>query len=251
MLKRVICRIVNNRHITLITRRYLKGRASLDAYIAKQIAEIDNGPGSWKSARVGVFRIENGREEQVGEYERNYPTLFDTFRYFVKDGRDYALYSPDYTATRILELPSCKDIGGEEADLRGFCPREYFVPTYAEFERVFAGGAAKRTHINNPKPGALTPIRFYQFGFVAGTIWGDDEFDKIQYLDLSEAEKGIIKRDDRFGYVMIPEKMNLRDVIDMENYHSDPADVVEDDIHCHGIYLTIRARFDLRDGKMK
>lgn len=223
----------------------------MQPYIAKVIAEIDNGPGRWKYARVGVFRVENGREEQIGEYERNYPKLFDTFTHFVKDGRDYALYSPDYTATRILELPSCKDIGGEEPDSRGFCPIDYFVPTYAESENVFPGGAGKRTHINNPKPGALTPIHFYAFGFVAGTIWAEDEFTKIQYLDLSEAEKGIVKRDDRFGYVMIPSKMSLRDVIDMENYHSDPADVADDDIYCHGIYLTIRARFDLRDGKLK
>ncbi len=213
--------------------------------------------------RVGVFRVDDGHEEQVGEYARNYPALFDTFTHFVKDGRDYALYSPDYTVTRILELPSCKDIGGEHHDSWGFCPMEYFVPTYAEFENFLPGKAGKRLRINNPKPAyflpdpsnavrvALTPLQWYPFGFVAGTIWGDDEFTKIQYLDLSEAEKGIIKRDDRFGYVMIPTKMNLRDVIDMENYHRDPADVAEDGIHCHSIYLTVRASFDLRDGKLK
>lgn len=214
--------------------------------------------------RVGVFRVEDGLEEQVGEYERNYPALFDTFTHFAKEGRDYALYSPDYTTTRILELPTCKDIGGEEHDSRGFCPIGYFVPTYAEFENYFPFDAkGRRRRINNPKPEyflpdplnaarkALTPIQFYPFGFVAGTIWADDEFYKIQYLDLSEAEKGIIKRDDRFGSVMIPEKMSLRDVVDMGNYQSDPAAVTKDDIHWHDIYLTIRARFDLRDGKLK
>ena len=33
-----------------------------------------------------------------------------------------------------------------------------------------------------------------------GCYWGDDNSWKVQYLDLSEIEKGIIRRDERFGY---------------------------------------------------
>src|ERR1051326_7788299 len=97
---------------------------------AKVLEEIENRPGTWKSLRVGVFRVEGEAEEQVGEYIRNYPSLLHTFCYFRQDGREYALYSPDYTATRILELPSCRDLGGEERNQCGFCPADYFVPTY-------------------------------------------------------------------------------------------------------------------------
>jgi hypothetical protein len=38
---------------------------------------------------------------------------------FMQDGRWFALYTPDYAATRIMELPSCKDLG-TEAPSHGF-----------------------------------------------------------------------------------------------------------------------------------
>src|SRR5437879_4404709 len=82
------------------------------------------------SIEVGVFRCENGREEQVGAYVRNYHALFSTFYAFRKHETDYALYSPHYTATRVMELPSCRDLGGEEPDSYGFCPVDYYVPSY-------------------------------------------------------------------------------------------------------------------------
>lgn len=34
-----------------------------------------------------------------------------------------------------------------------------------------------------------------------GCYWGDDTSWKVQYLDLSRVQQGIISRDDRFGYV--------------------------------------------------
>lgn len=39
------------------------------------------------------------------------------------------------------------------------------------------------------------------FGFVWGCYWGDDSSWKVQYLDLSRIEEGMISRDERFGYV--------------------------------------------------
>ena len=85
-------------------------------YFARVLADIQYTPGTWHGVRVGVFRRENGTDVQVGEYERNYPSLLDTFAPFHLDGRDLALYSPDYTCTRLLELPSCRDIGGEDTE---------------------------------------------------------------------------------------------------------------------------------------
>jgi hypothetical protein len=58
------------------------------------------------------------------------------------------------------------------------------------------------------------PERVY--GFIAGCIWGDDSSWKIQYLDLSQADKGIIKRDDRFGYIELPSELNLDNAIDLD-----------------------------------
>jgi hypothetical protein len=106
----------------------------VNAYSAEVLEEIERGPGIWKGIRVGVFRVTGGRRELVGEYRRNYPNLLDTFFAFAAKGQELALYSPHYTATRVLRLPDCVDIGGEEPAGGGFCPGEFFVPTYADME---------------------------------------------------------------------------------------------------------------------
>ena len=108
----------------------------MTTYLAEEIEKVENRPGSWNSIKVGVFRSEDGKKEQVGAYTRNYPNLLRTFCHFRKGDKDYALYSPDYTASRLMVLPSCKDIGGEEAHSAGFCPVEYYVPRYIEREYV-------------------------------------------------------------------------------------------------------------------
>jgi hypothetical protein len=130
---------------------------------------------------------------------------------------DLALYSPSYTATRILALPECVDLGGEEPGNYGFCPVELFVPTYAEIESVRDGGPPSRSRRNNPKPEALAP---------------------------KHSAEGILKREERFGYVELPDNVKLSEAIDMTDYLYDPED--ED---AHSIAIALRCRFDLRDGK--
>ncbi len=137
--------------------------------------------------QVDVVRIADGAV--IGSYRRNYSTLFRTFASFRKDGRSFALYSPNYSATRVMELPSCRDLGGEEPNSFGFCPTDYFVPQDAQ--------------------GNLSVT----FAFVSGCIWGDDSSWKIQVLDLSAIDKGALKRDERFGYIHLPDKLNLQDAI--------------------------------------
>jgi hypothetical protein len=249
-------------------------------YVAKEVGELERRPDSWRGIKVGVFRVEAGGEEQVGEYERNYSTLFNTFYYFQKNGKDLALYSPDYTATRIMELPDCTDIGGEEPSAGGFCPVDYFIPTYIEQEITSETNGSMGTNkkevrtarINNPQEIALsefvnktpftnfntgeecetittyrplTNLLYSPFGFVAGCVWGDDSTYKIQYLDLSEAEKGIIKREERFGYVALPENLSLKDAIDMYDYGWD-----EEDESANYIRINIMQTFDLKNGKI-
>lgn len=249
-------------------------------YIAKVISELERRPNEWKGLKIGVFQAENDKEEQIGEYERNYSTLFNTFLPFQQNGRDFALYSPDYTATRIMELPSCKDIGGEEPHSQGFCPTDYFVPTYIEQEtfsvttskRGIIDEQTRKAQINNPNENVLemfivstnytngitgeecenkttyrplTPLLYYPFGFVAGCIWGDDSSDKIQYLDLSDVGKGIIKREERFGYIELPENLSLEEAINMYDYAYDWEDEV-----ANYIRINIMQTFDLRTGKV-
>lgn len=241
-------------------------------YFARAIGRIEYKPGAWQGLRVGVFRSDGESEQQVGEYERNHPDLYRTFYHFKKNGQDYALYSCDYTATRVMELPSCKDIGGEEPDGDGFCPVDFYVPRYIESEYLDVEDKPHRIRINEPGDDDLTrrttkwtpldpktgerivvekpsypvgPLTYYPFGFVAGCIWADDRSWKIQYLDLSEVERGVIKRDARFGYIEMPHSMNLKDAISMSNYAKDPAKDWS-----HRITIAIQQHFDLRTGSV-
>src|SRR5262245_9428724 len=66
----------------------------------------------------------------------NYPSFaVETFEPFeIGDLGWYALYSSNYTATRVMKLPECRDLGGEEPSSGGFCPVELFVPRYRNVE---------------------------------------------------------------------------------------------------------------------
>lgn len=243
----------------------------LPTYFARVLEEIHYSPGAWTGRRIGVFRREGVSETQVGEYERDYPALFRTFAPFRVGNRDLALYSPDYTVTRLLELPSCRDIGGEEPNSAGFCPVEFFVPYYIDLELRVAGRPPTRVRKQMPTPDDLRPrdvswppipggappkerlqvpigpFSYHPFAFVAGCIWGDDSSWKLQYLDLSQAAGGIVQRDDRFGYVELPSDLPLDRAVDMEEYEGDnPGD---DD--AYQLRITHVTRFDVRDGQSR
>lgn len=188
-------------------------------FFAKVTQQIQD-PGVFEKTVVGVFL----GETQVGEYRRNYGFL-DTFAWFTKGGKDYALYSKDYTATRIMELPSCRDLGGEESHHHGFCPVTFYVPSFIELEfteeskvkghrfRIYEPSAEEMEDTKLAK--RLGGLQHEAFGFVAGCVWGDDNSWKIQYLDLSKADQGILVRDDRFGYIELPDNLKLRQAIRM------------------------------------
>jgi len=129
-------------------------------YIAKAVEKIDNGPNVLNSVRVGVFELRDEIETQVGSYIRNFPDLHRTFYHFRKNGRDYALYSPIYTTVRVLELPSCADIGGEDRKGSNFCPVDFHVPWS-----------------DDPDDGEYLTANF---GFVAGVYWGGPSFARIE-----------------------------------------------------------------------
>ncbi len=98
-------------------------------YTAKNIKEIEIKPGCWKHSLIGIFKD----NLQIGEYERNYPSLGETTFYpFLLNGKEYALYSKHYMYTRIMSLPNCKDLFGEDDSnteyKNHFCPAEYYVP---------------------------------------------------------------------------------------------------------------------------
>ena len=193
-------------------------------------------PNTWDLAEVSVF----DGDAQVGRYERNYIGWADvTFEPFELGGRWFALYAPDYTGTRVMSLPDCRDIGGEAPDAGGFCPIEFWVPRFK---------IVKRTELQTGKSGEVWRFetdpdahrdgvveegegrgrtrseygawRCLEVGFVAGCIWGDDSSWKVQTIDLSRVAAGVITRSERFGYLQLPRGMNLHDAI---TPHSDSS----------------------------
>jgi hypothetical protein len=159
-----------------------------------------NGPGVIDSTVVEVFRRTStaGDPEKVCEYERNL-FLLQTFEPFRQGSREFALISRDYTRTAVLDLQSGCVIA-EEIDEPGvppgcgFCPVGFYVPDWWDVNdgSVIPGSEYWRGDYEWPNG---------DFGFVWGCVWGDDSSWKVQYLDLSRVQDGVIRREERFGYV--------------------------------------------------
>lgn len=160
-----------------------------------KITPIFFGEKYWNFLAVEI--LDSASDKKIGEYLRNYGKFYDTFWPFVKDGKEYAIYSRSYTSTRVMSLPDCADLGGEEPSAMGFCPVEFFVPEIDRYDRP----------INEPH------------GFVAGCIWGDDSSWKVQYLNLRDVENGVIRREQKFGYLELDDNRCLRDSVDLYGKH--------------------------------
>ena len=173
---------------------------------------VETKPGCWSCLKVNIFEQYPGKEPlPIGSYVRGYHDLFDTFYPFMQDGKWYALYSDDYTTTRVMELPSCQRIAGEEGNSWGFCPTGYYVPQEDTEDDWYEED----------------PTILGKFGFICGCTWGDDSSWKIQCLDLSKIKEGIFKRDNRFGYLeLLGDYDRLKDSIEIDDY--DKEDYRED-----------------------
>ena len=51
---------------------------------------------------------------------------------------------------------------------------------------------------------------------MAGCYWGDDSSWKIQHIDVSRIDEGIIVRSDRFGYIELPSELSLKKAVSVE-----------------------------------
>jgi hypothetical protein len=173
----------------------------------------ESSPNHWRTATIHIFHAET----KIGSYERNYPSFGEmTFEPFELNGRWYALYSRDYTATRLMSLPDCRDLGGEEPSSGGFCPVEFFVPRYRQLSmKNMTGGDIRESWHFESKGESLKeedtpawqckvgPWQCLKVGFVAGCVWGDDSSWKLEMIDLSSAAEGNVRRDARFGHFEI------------------------------------------------
>jgi hypothetical protein len=260
---------------------------------------VDEITGGWGSVEVAIMQQDekDGPKKNLGTFKRNYSTNFRNFAYCQKFGRYFALYSPHYTSTRVMEIfpgQGWKDIGGEDKDSNGFCPTEFYIPELREYvsEEFHCGPTRKikdwsklmdyfppgsrfvdrgkskgRQMLHYPDGSRIRaytedlkgkswdhkwvygPEREFESGFmlhppkhafVSGCYWGDDSSWKIQYLDVSRIDEGIIKRDERFGYIVLPENLSLKNAIQIE-------DMDENDGR---INISIQLNWDLETGAL-
>lgn len=202
-------------------------------YYAKPVDKIDNGKGFWHYLIIGVFQVDDdGKETEVGRYQRNYGSFYDTFYAFERDGRWYALYSRDYTSTRVMSLPDCADLGGEERAAGGFCPVDYYVPAYRVGHGTYHDGRPMRYAVSDCETDlskeygvqgdTYDPVRYAKFGFVAGCVWGDDTSWKIQIIDLSDPANPV-RKPDLLGYIEMF-GTRIKDCIWMDFHVDDDGD---------------------------
>lgn len=212
-----------------------------------------NGPNVIASTMVRVFR--RSPEECVAEYERNY-SIMGTFEPFRQAERQYALVAPDYTKTAVIDLATGEVIA-EEAESyyddeetqsgAGFCPVGFYVPDWWDVNdgSVIPGSKYWNKRYEWPQG---------KFGFVWGCHWGDDSSWKVQYLDLSRIDEGVVTRDDRFGHVELAtigfQSPVLQPQFDIPPEGSKPPPFIRASGERPSVTFAVEQAFDLRSGKL-
>ena len=195
-----------------------------------ETSPIENRPGTWNSTKVSIYRD----EILIGEYIRNYSNYGQQTFYPFKQGDDwYAVYSANYTTTRVMKLhiDRIEDWCGEENDANGFCPVEMYIPSYitsickfkikdeeheSEYYVTDCPSSIEEfdEELNNPP----VKLDYCDFGFLCGCIWGDDSSWKIRYIDLSQIPNKVLSVIEKFGYWEMPNSLTLKECIDMSNW---------------------------------
>ena len=191
---------------------------------------VQNSPGTWNSTKVSIFRD----EKLIGEYLRNYSSFGSkTFYPFQVNNEWYALYSANYTATRVMKLHDdrIEDWCGEESSAHGFCPTEIFVPKYVHskhsmniqgkddsYDIFYVDCDYEKDEFDSEvKSDDFISLNYCNFGFLCGCVWGDDTSWKLRYIDLSRIPEKVLSVTDKFGYWELPNKP-LQECISMDGW---------------------------------
>jgi hypothetical protein len=192
-------------------------------------------PSHWTTSVVHIYR--EGR--LIGGYRRLYSSFgAETFAPFQWKGAWYALYSANYTCTRVLLLREdrIEDWCGEESSPGGFCPTEYYAPQGFPDEResldagwTFDNCRDFREYGQFLKEAgeSQAAIQFPGFAFLSGCVWGDDSDWKLRYIDYSGIEEKRLIVDDRFGYHPLPNRP-LHECVDLSYWSLDDPVVYAD-----------------------
>jgi hypothetical protein len=179
--------------------------------------KVDNGRGYWAYVKVEIFDT----FDKIGEYIRKYPShVKETFHPFLHNGIWYALYSDDYTATKIAKLTDGFEYWcGEEPSEIGFCPTEFYVPLFYFYKTTISDVELLYTSTHADRSVECIKKEYTNYGFVSGCHWGDDFSWKLRYIDLSDIANKNFKIEEKFGYLELPDKA-LKDCIEIEEYDS-------------------------------
>jgi len=143
----------------------------------------------------------------ITSYIRDYNN-FIPFYSFEVNGQWYALYSEQYYTLKLVKLPSMELVYESE----GFFSFDIVVPRYekqkldSEFEYIaWECGKDYKTFEANIQN--KDNVKYANFAFITGCVWGDDSDTKIRMLDLSDITNGF-KVHESLGYVVVPEEYN-------------------------------------------
>lgn len=196
-------------------------------FTLKSVKYPGDQPGHWPTSALLIYR--DGM--LLGGYRRLYSSFGkETFMPFCWQDQWYALYSANYTCTRVLRLnaESIEDWCGEEPAGGGFCPTEFHLPqvfiadigdstiwclqdagTYATYEAFLADADDHGGQVQYPG-----------FGFLCGCVWGDDSDWKLRYVDYSKVQDKVLVIDERFGYHPLPGR-RLAECVDLTCWEPD------------------------------
>lgn len=158
---------------------------------------VSSGPHTWDVSTMEVFaRTADGLSDApCARWERDHAP-FGTFEPFRQGDRMLALISRTYTQSAVIDLCTSEILAEESLAQgeEGFCPVGFYVPDWWD------------VHDASIVPGSeyWTPSRegpSGELGLVWGCEWGDDATWKLQALDLRDVQRGVLRRDERFGYL--------------------------------------------------
>lgn len=132
----------------------------------------------------------------------------------------------DEGAQRGLSLSQMSEIG---TPLPGncFCPIEFYVPDLVVEEELLDAkecsyyvASLGNDEMNDANFKYAAKARQFaldaysgQWALYGGCLWGDDNYVKLRYIDLSRISEGIVVQDERFGYVAMGESDSIKDMI--------------------------------------
>lgn len=160
-----------------------------------------SSPGCWDILKCKIYNTETN--QIVGEYTRNYPSLFDTFKHFVRDRKDYAFIGEKYNGMCVYSLDPFEKIYETNFGDGQYCPTEIYIP-----------------ELKTKKDDIVKGLH----AFLSGCYWGCESESVLVYFDLRDLKN--IKHHFIPGYYndTYEDSSKIEDIISYYPYQIDSKD---------------------------